>query len=315
MDAYIAATFGCDTAEFLDALDNSPNSRGYILGAISEVELRRYLEAKGYEVVRIVEKPSGGNDAKNDEARGDFYVRKRGEKDDAWLVVESKGLKSNSEFRGAKFDSRRKVLRFLRALAFPPPDWKKRTYDTGLKKYNRSKSTWENRHPGEHFPPFRWDLPCPGPLTCDLSGLWKTQSELDLYVASLPDGAFREDAYRGCKGAVAVIETHKPSRRVAPLTKIEQAAPLVSDFSILAVDLFLRTRRHEFAFVNPTTISHSPSSPEHLYQNYTIDVLVPGLKKRPRFAPPWFADFDDCVAKTKPGYRKMDKTQVDHRME
>ena len=106
---YISKMFGCSIAHFLEALEDSPSSRGYIAGALSEILLRHYLESKGYELVRIVEKPAGGNDAKNSEARGDFYARKRGSKEDLWLVVESKGLKSNSEFRGAKLNSNRGI--------------------------------------------------------------------------------------------------------------------------------------------------------------------------------------------------------------
>jgi hypothetical protein len=315
IDAYVAATFGCNSAQFVEALQNSPNSRGYILGALSEMALRHYLETRAYEVVRIVEKPSGGNDAKSDEARGDFYVRKRGQKNDAWLVVESKGLKSNSEFRGAKLDSPEKVHHYLRALAFPPRDCKQKIYDKGLQTYTRAKEKWERKHPGKRFPPFRWNRSTPGPVTCDLSGIWRNPSDLECYIAGLEAVAFTEDSYRNRRGALAVLETHKPSRRLAPLTKINHAAPLVSDFSILAVDLYLRTGRHEFAFVNPKTISHSPTSPEHLYQNYTIDVLVPGLKVRPRFVPPWYEDFADCVGRTSPEYRTLDRNQVDHRMD
>ena len=66
---------------------------------------------------------------------------------------------------------------------------------------------------------------------------------------------------------------------------------------------------------NPTTLSHSPTSPEHLYQNYIIDVLIPGMKPRPKLAAPWYADFDTCVVKTKPEYRKLDPTQIDHRQD
>jgi len=312
---YISKMFGCSIAHFLEALEDSPSSRGYIAGALSEILLRHYLESKGYELVRIVEKPAGGNDAKNSEARGDFYARKRGSKEDLWLVVESKGLKSNSEFRGAKLNSKEKVFRFLSPLAFPDKDAKEVSYRKGYGTYKKAKDAWESTHPGKRFPSFLWDPKKPGPITSDLNGLWKNEAELKNYIDSLPPEAFTEEAYRSCRGAVAILETHKPSKRVAPKTGIDQAAPLVADFSVLAEDLFLRTGIHEFAFANPKEFSHSPGSPEHLYQNYTIDVLVPGLKSRPKLSPPWYFDFDECVAKTKPEYRELDPTQVDHRQD
>ncbi|MBM3302757.1 MAG: hypothetical protein FJY85_22765, partial [Deltaproteobacteria bacterium] len=194
-------------------------------------------------------------------------------------------------------------------------DSKKATYAKGLRSYEKAKAKWEKAHHGKQFPPFAWGRENPGPITCDLLGIWKSENDLRRYLDSLPDEAFTEEGYRECRGALVVIETHKPSKREAPVTGIKQAAPLVSDFSVLAVDLFLRTGRHEFAFVNPETISHSPTSPEHLYQNYTIDILIPGLKARPRFIPPWYGDFDECVAKTKPASRKLDPTQIDHRQD
>ena len=314
-DTYCKRMFGCDVAMLLRAMESSPSSRGYVLGAISEVLLKAHLERCGYEVLRIIEKPSGGNQAKSDEARGDFYVRKEASSEDKRLVVESKGLKSNSEFRGAKFDSRDKVFRFLRSLAFRPRDWKKQCYETGLRKYQKTKEAWERKNRKKKFPPFGWPKDAPGPVSCDLSGLWDNEDALRRYVDSLPGKAFTEQAYRNRQGALAVLETHKPSRREAPLTGIKQAAPLVSEFSILAVDLYLRTGQHEFAFMNPQAISHSPTSPEHLYQNYTIDVLIPDLKNRPRFIPPWYNDFDQCVRETNPSGRKLDPTQINHRGE
>jgi hypothetical protein len=312
---YTTKTFGCDLPMFIEALENSPNSRGYILGALSELILWHYLDAKGYEVLRIVEKPSGGYDAKSNEARGDFYVRGKGSKADAWLVLESKGLKSNSEFRGAKFNNRQKVFRYLRPLAFPAKDTREVIYAKGLHTYQQAKARWEQANPRKNFPPFGWSRHNPGPITCNLSGIWKNEDDLQMYLDSLPDEAFTEEAYRECRGALAVLETHKPNRRKAPVTGVKQAAPLVSDFSVLAVDLYLRTGKHEFAFVNPETLSHSPTSPEHLYQNYTIDILVPPLKTRPRFILPWYGDFDECVAKTQPAPRKLDPTQINHRQD
>jgi len=243
------------------------------------------------------------------------YVRKEGSSKDEWLVVESKGLKSNSEFRGAKLDSRDKVFRFLRKLAFRPRDWKKRCYEVGLRKYLKTKEAWERKNRKKKFPPFGWPKDMPGPVTCDLSGLWDDEDALREYVDSLPEDAFTERAYRHRQGALAVLETHKPSKREAPLTGIKRAAPLVSEFSILAVDLYLRTGQHEFVFMNPQAISHSPTAPEHLYQNYTIDILVPGLKDRPCFISPWYKDFDLCVKETKATWRKLDPTQINHRGE
>jgi hypothetical protein len=310
---YAKEAFGADENLLLEALRASPNSRGYIIGAVSEVLLKRHLEALDYEVLRIAEKPSGGNLAKSEEARGDYYARKRESQDNAWLVIECKGLKSNSEFRGAKLDNADKVFRFLAALAFPVPEAKKVTFGKGLATYRKVKASWERKHRGRRFPPFRWDVATPGPVAADLQGIWRTKDDLRQWVNSLKPESFTEEAYRNRRGAVAILETHKPSRRKGPLTGITQAAPLVDDFSILAVDLYLRTGSHKFVFVNPKFISHSPTSPEHLYQNYVIDVLVPGRKDHLCINAPWFDDFEECVTKPPPSPRPKDDSQVDHR--
>ena len=64
---------------------------------------KEYADSIGYESLRIKEKPEGGNNAKSEDARGDFYIRKKGSLKDEWLVVECKGVKSNSEKRSGGF--------------------------------------------------------------------------------------------------------------------------------------------------------------------------------------------------------------------
>lgn len=318
IDIFVESTFGVSLDVFVSALEMSPGSQGSIAGAISEVILFRHLQEEGFEVLRIKEKPRGGNDEKNPEARGDFYVRRRNQKEDAWLVVESKGLKSNSEFRGSKLDSAEKVLRFLRPRAFGRLEDKRKAYEKGKRTYEKERAKWESTNPGMRFPPFSWDKTSPGPETYDLSGIWESEADLKSWAYSLPSVRFSEDAYRNRAGALAILETHQPSQREAPITRKTQAAPLVNDFSVMAVDLFFRTGKHDFAFMNSKLISHSPSSPEHLYQNYTIDILIPGLKEDPILKEPWFPSLSSLIEQTAPSPIRIDRSQVDdrvHRME
>jgi hypothetical protein len=310
---FIEKRFGVTTNVFLQALRSSPSANGYIMGAISELLLKQYLESLGYEVLRIKEKPAGGNNAKNSEARGDFYIRKKGETKNEWLVIECKGLKSNSEFRGSKLDSKDKLFRFLKPLAFPKPDAKQKTYDKGLKAYTKTKEDWEKKNPNKTFPPFTWVLETAGAFSVYLEGIWETEQDLKTWIDNQPDEVFTEQAYRNVEGAIAILETHQPSNRTGEITKIKQAAPLVKDFNIMAVDLFLRTGRHEFAFMNSEKISHSPTSPEHLYQNYTIDVLVKDEKTQPIFTPPWYNDLEKLIRDTNPTPREIDESQLDTR--
>lgn len=305
----IKLEYGVDVEIFWEAIRSSPSAHGYTLGAISEVLLKLYCENNNYEVLRIKEKPAGGNKAKSDEARGDFYIRKKGS-NDKWYVLECKGLKSNSEFRGSKLDNKDKLYRFLKNIAFAD---KKKVYKKGLSTYTKAKNKWKKKHRRKIFPSFNWTKDYPGPISYTLDNLWKNADDLKKWINSLDNALFTEKAYRETKGAIAILETHKPSKRVCSLTKINQAAPLVSDFSILAIDTYLRTKEHKFVFVNPQVISHSPSSPSHLYQNYTIDILVKGKKEQMDIKHPWYLDIDECILKTHPDKRNLDSTQLDTR--
>ncbi|NLX01351.1 MAG: hypothetical protein GXY40_02350 [Syntrophomonadaceae bacterium] len=307
---FIYNRFGVSVDVFMEALRHSPGSVGGIAGAISEILLKIELEKNGYEALRIKEKPAGGNDAKAKDAKGDFFIRKQ-DISDNWYVLECKGLKTNSEFRGGKLSTKKSVYNFLGRLAFPESNEK--IYNKGYATYLKAKAKYEKNNKDKTFPPFNWDINYPGPNSVTLSGIWQTKSELKEWVYSQDDLLFTEESYRKQQGIIVVLETHKPNIRVSP-SGIEQTAPLVADFSILAVDLFFRTGKHEFVFMNPETISHSPSSPEHLYQNYIIDVIIPGLKDRPVIKYPWYSDIDELIKNTNPSVRQLDESQLDNRI-
>jgi len=311
LNSYLSDLFGVQKEEFFEALKMSPSAQGYIIGAISELLLKRSLEKQGFEVIRIVEKPSGGNKAKNKEARGDFYIRQKGVSKDEWLVLESKGLKSNSEFRGGKLDSSNKVYNFLKRRVFDID--KDSVFEKGHKSYLRTKEGWLKNNSGKNFPKFNWDKDNPGPETYNLSNIWSDPDKLKKWVDGLHPDKFSEKYFRNLKGAISILETHQPSTRTDETTGITHAAPLIADFNIMSVDLFLRTGKHEFVFMNAADISHSPTSPNHLYQNYIIDILIPGLKDQLIIQHPWYSNIEDCIKQTKPTSRKIDKTQIDKR--
>ena len=312
-ELFINRFIGVSIETLLQALKNSPGANASIIGAVSELLLKQHLEEAGFEVLRIKEKPAGGNKAKNINARGDFYIKKKGSDKDEWLIVESKGLKSNSEFRGAKLDGKVKLFKFLKRLVFTDEETRQKQYDKGKRTYQTEKLKWVEEHPGETFPPFTWKVETAGPGNAFLSGLWKDEQELKEWIEQQDPEIFTEKAYRNCEGAIIVLETHQPSKRVGTITGLTKTAPLVTDFNIMAVDLFFRTRKHEFVFMNPQHISHSPDSPEHLYQNYTIDILVKGKKTEPVIRPPWYRDVDELIRDTKPTPRALDETQLDTR--
>ena len=271
------------------------------------------MEDQGFEVHRIKEKPAGGFDGKKEGYKGDFLAKYNG----VYYVIECKGIKTNAEFRSGDTDgdfeksiTSQQAINFLKKYINVD---KAKIYKKGLAAYNRKKAQWEKNNPGKTYPPFRWSTDHPGPDSPDLTTIFPNLQAIKDYVNSLDEYYFSEEAFREKKGVYVVMQTHKPSKRKDPETGVEIAAPLISDFSILAVDLFQRTGKHEFVFVNPDTISHSPENPNHLYQNYIIDIIIPGRKDNLNIVYPWYTNIIECINATNPRTVEYDESQLDHR--
>lgn len=232
-------------------------------------------------------------------------------------MIECKGLKTNSEFRTASTeDDHLKRLTTAQAYNFLKEyinQDKERIYNKGYNTYLRAKTQWESANRGKTFPMFKWDKSCPGANSVDLTAYFGTKEKLREFIDRQSDDAFTESAFRNKVGIYKVLQTHEPSNRTDDETGIHQAAPLVSDFSVMAVDLFQRTGVHKFVFMNPEKISHSPTSPNHLYQNYIIDILIPGIKDELVIKHPWYDDLDECILKTAPKTVEYDASQIDYR--
>ena len=90
---FVQHVFKTNLETFLEALKLSLNAQGYVSGSITELLLKQKLETEyGLETKRIREKWEGRKHPKH---HGDFYFRKPGVAH--WYVIESKGVKSNSE--------------------------------------------------------------------------------------------------------------------------------------------------------------------------------------------------------------------------
>lgn len=303
--------FGVDEDFLLEVLLNNASASGYLQGAISEELLKKHLIEKGYEVYRIKEKPAGGFDSKIDNYKGDF-IAKRPE-DKKWLVIESKGLKTNSEFRGDnKFSDKNKKSIINKINNIIKKD-KEAVYRKGFERYTKSKEAWELKNPGKTFPAFSWTREFPGPDSVDLSAYFSNKKEISAYFNNIESKKFEEAAFRNKYAAYYVLETHKPSNRTDAHTGIKQAAPLKTDFSILAVDLFQKLGRHVIVFADANKLSHSPTSPYHLYQNYVIDIIIPGLKDELHINKPWFTDIDALLEFSSPRRVEFDESQIDNR--
>lgn len=301
--------FGTDPKTLLDILEYSHGAEGYILGALGENVFKNYAENLGYDVLRIKEKPEGGYDAKNDDARGDFYIKKKNEKGDKWYVVECKSVKSNAEAR-AGILTKEKCVRLLKNVTFNREEHIKGIYLRGLRSYQKAKDKWKSK---SKFPIFMWNKNNPGAGVPDLLGVWETEQDMENWVNSFSDEQYTKDAYWNLSAPVRLIQTHMPSSRIDNLG-IKSTGPLVSEFSILCLDLFLRTGKHELIFANSKDLNHQAAAPNHLQQNYTIDILVEkdGFKRH-KLLFPWYDDLEDCIVASKPIPRKIDESQLDFR--
>ncbi len=186
-------------------------------------------------------------------------------------------------------------------------------YKSGSLAYEKAKIEWENKNEGT-FPKFGWSKTNPGAGVPDLTGLWESKDEIKNWLDTFNENDFDENAYWDLKAPIRLLQTHMPSTRIDIITKIKSTGPLVSEFNILCVDLFLKTGKHEFAFVNSTELNHQGKSPNHLQQNYTIDILTAKDNfKRHKLLKPWYEDLNLCIEETKPKYRKLDESQLDGR--
>ena len=299
--------FGVAPDLLYDVLNTSAGADGYIFGALGEMLFKQYAEEKGYEVKRIKEKPKGGYDAKTDEARGDFYIRKRGCDEDKWFVVECKSVKSNSEKR-CGFTDKSKLATFLAKHSFGRERHIESIYRRGKSAYNRTKESF-----ADEFPEFRWNSNNPGAGIPNLSHLWNNRAEIDNWLNTFGDDKYTERAYWDLEAPVRLIQTHMPSQRVDKLG-IKSTGPLVADFSILCVDLFLRTGEHKFIFANSQNLNHQAEAPNHLQQNYTIDILVEQEEYAlHELSEPWYDDLELCITETNPVIQALDLSQLDDR--
>lgn len=310
---YIHEKFGITEEKFLEVLKMSPGAEGYLLGSLGELLFKEYANSIGYEALRIKEKPEGGDNAKSEDARGDFYIKKKDSKKDEWYVVECKGVKSNSEKR-LNLTIKNSCFNFLRKHSVARDSHLKSILDSGKSSYKTAKAIWEKKHKNKKFPKFRWNEDNPGAGIPDLSELWETEEEIQEWLDSFNADSFSETAYWDLTAPIRLIQTHMPSSRVDPVTNIKSTGPLVTEFNILCLDLFIRTGKHEFVFVNAAELNHQAKSPNHLQQNYTIDILTAKDNfQRHELLKPWYSDLEKCINESNPTPRKLDESQLDYR--
>jgi hypothetical protein len=258
---FVEQVFKTTLEIFLEALKLSPNAQGYVSGSITELLLKKKLEKEyNFEVKRIREKWEG---KKHPQHHGDFYFRKQGTP--YWYVIESKGVKSNSE------------------------KWHKLYNFENLKKFlitHAEKIPWVNRNQNIEQQVTDWIYRNLPKFKEEYSHNLYEFEEVQKYVSKRQTEKARaidslrhytrdqindmiEERLNYVMSKVKVLETHFVSG-TSGVSERTQATPRKDEFNVIAIDIVLRYPEHKFLFANPKNLESSGDDPNHLQQNYIM---------------------------------------------
>jgi len=292
---------------FLEALKLSPNAQGYVSGSITELLLKKKLEEEySFEVKRIKEKWEG---RKHPQHHGDFYFKKPDTS--YWYVIESKGVKSNSE------------------------KWHKLYNFENLKNLlitHADKVPWINRHQNIEQQVIDWiyiNLP---KFRSEYSYNLYEYEEVQKYVSRRKTEKAQsidrlrsytrdqinemiEERLNYVMSKVKVLETHFVSG-TSGVSERTQATPRKDEFNIIAIDIVLRYREHKFLFANPKNLESSGDDPNHLQQNYIMGFVFGDEQRGPtlHISDDWYENLSDVYGtlNTQDAVKEVDM-QVDNR--
>ncbi len=273
LEYFVSKVFKTTLDVFLEALKLSPGAQGYVSGSVTELLIKKRLESLNYPVKRIKEKWEG---KKHPSHYGDFYFQN---KDGYWFVLESEGLKSNSEKWHKLYNYDRlkaflffehKKIKWIKQNKEIEPQIDKWIQDNLPKFLNEYKDTlYDYEEIIKYKPPEKETQKS----KC-ISNLKKySRKEINQMI----NGRL---AYIAKK--IQVLETHFVSGS-GGLSERTQATPRKDEFNIIAVDIFLKFPEHKFLFANPKNLDSSSADPNHLQQNYipTLTLNWRGKNKNP----------------------------------
>lgn len=258
---FVKQAFKTTVEIFLEALKLNPNAQGYVIGSITELLLKKKLEEEyGFEVKRIREKWEG---RKHSRHHGDLYFRKP--RSPNWYVLESKGVKSNSE-KWHRLYNIENLKSFLITHADKIPWINRRAHIerpvtdwiyTNLPRFQKEYSS--NLYEYEEVQKYRH----------------KRDTEKARAIAALR-GYTRDKINNMIKerlnyvmSKIKVLETHFVSG-TSGSSERTQATPRKDEFNVIAIDIVLRYPEHKFIFANPQNLESSGDDPNHLQQNYIM---------------------------------------------
>lgn len=283
LETFVAKVFKTTLEVFLEALKLSPNAQGYVSGSVTELLLKRYLESLGFVVERIREKWEG---RKHPNHHGDFYLK---DENGSWFVLESKGVKSNSE-KWHKLYNYEKLKSFLythkdkinwideREEAEPQIDqWIRENLSKFLNDYNDTLYDYEEIK--KYKTPQRETKKS---IAIDKLRRYSREEIADMINVRL----------KYLMSKVKVLETHFVSG-TGGLSGRTQATPRKDEFNLISVDIFLRFAEHKFLFANPQNLESSGSDVNHLQQNYIMGFVF--YDNELCLSDEWYDDFKEIL--------------------
>ncbi len=309
LTAFVQKVFKTSLEIFLEALKLSPNAQGYVLGSVTELLLKKKIEDEGFEVRRIREKWEG---RKHPNHRGDFYFRTPGNA--KWFVLESKGVKSNSE-KWHKLYNLERLKKFMIAHS-EKIAWidQSRDIEPQVQSWvegNLPKFTNEFSEPLYEYEEIKDYLENPPSRETGKSRAIANLKDLNRdKINQLIDERL---AY--VMSRIKVLETHFVSG-TSESSERTQATPRKDEFNIAAIDIVLRYPEHKFLFANPRLLESSGDDPNHLQQNYIIGFVFLDERQSPilSITDDWYEDFHDAFNTVNQKHAVKEKDmQIDNR--
>lgn len=290
---FVRAVFKTNLEIFLEALRLSPNAQGYVSGSVTELLLKQTIENEyGCEVKRIREKWEG---RKHPQHHGDFYFRLP--KSVHWFVLESKGVKSNSE-KWHKLYNLDKLRGFLLNHA------DKISWIDAAQSREEQVDSWLRVNLPRFYDDFVGNLYDYEEVQKYLQSKPKRETDKSRAIQTLAYldretlGAMLEEHLDYVRSKVQVLETHFVSG-TSGASERTQATPRKDEFNVISIDIFLRYPEHKFLFANPKHLESSGDDANHLQQNYIMGFVFTGTEGAPvlSITDEWYEDFRD-VAET-----------------
>jgi hypothetical protein len=283
---FVKRVFKTTVEIFYEALRLSPNAQGYVSGSITELLLRKKLEEEyGFEVKRVREKWEG---RKHPRHHGDFYFRKHDSP--YWYVIESKGVKSNSE-KWHKLYNYDNLKKFLITHSDKIP-WVDNTHNveeqitswiyTNLPKFRRE---WlPNLYEYEEVQKYKSKRETA--KAKNIAGLrGYTRDQINEMI---------EERLNYVMSRIKVLETHFVSG-TSEVGERTQATPRKDEFNVITIDIVLRYPEHKFLFANPKSLESSGDDPNHLQQNYIMGFVLNDEQGNPTLTitDDWYEDLNE----------------------